>query len=698
MKVIRIRIGSFGKLRDRSMEMSPGLNAVYGPNEAGKSTLRSFITTTLFPKSKVNYPTPKTSDSGSVDVILENGDNITFTKDGKKSNGMGSLLCGIDDKEYVSIYSMQPDELRDVDRLENGGIRNRFLTIPGGGDLPRAYEIINSERTALLPDGRRSPTCGIARLVDAENTAVRRVRELQNRESGDNRYSELVRRKSELTAQLQTAQKTFDTADKIRLDSNAFAHRAEDLQKLEKLIETEKSLAYSENTDPSRLEVLENEIKNRRDLFEASSRKEDACKTALDGRDCELYIRYKKKIEQIDRFSADYEFYCSSETTPAAVPVSSGGLPVLAIAGAGVAVAGIAVAAIVNVIAGGAVVAIGAIIALFGLRSRRSAPAPAPVRQENETAKRMENALDQVASVFDIPRRGYHADVRTLMDGLRASEAYQEAAKELKAAQDALDQATKAKELFLSGYNGEEGYRKAVADSKELISVRSQIEALRASTSNVPETPVDADTAESEYSTAHSNLTAIKEELSGINQALKDIGDDTSVEDALTASSDAADKVYDACFRWARLMMEKLILDKASEEAYGSHRPDVLQRADGFLMLMTGGRYSMSTDPRDTELAIVDRNNGEKKIAKEWSSGLEDQVKLSVKMAVSLSLSKEKPPVILDDILLTSDTERKRAACKALAELSRDIQVIYFTCDRETRDFLEAEGASVTEI
>ena len=245
MKVIRIRIGSFGKLRGRSMEMFPGLNAVYGPNEAGKSTLRSFITTTIFPKSKVNYPTPKTSDSGSVDVILENGDSITFTKDGKKSNGVGSLLCGIDDKEYVSIYSMQPDELRDVDRLENGGIRNRFLTIPGGGDLPRAYEIINSERTALLPDGRRSPTCGITRLVDAENTAVRRVRELQNRESGDNRYSELVRRKTELTAKLQTAQETFDTADKIRLNSNAFAHRAEDLQKLEELIGKEKSLTYA---------------------------------------------------------------------------------------------------------------------------------------------------------------------------------------------------------------------------------------------------------------------------------------------------------------------------------------------------------------------------------------------------------------------------------------------------------------------
>ena len=98
-------------------------------------------------------------------------------------------------------------------------------------------------------------------------------------------------------------------------------------------------------------------------------------------------------------------------------------------------------------------------------------------------------------------------------------------------------------------------------------------------------------------------------------------------------------------------------------------------------------------------IATLNDDDGlRKKVAKEWSSGLEDQVKLSVKMAVSLSLSKEKPPVILDDILLTSDTGRKHAACKALAELSGDIQVIYFTCDRETRDFLEQEGAAVTDL
>ncbi|MBO4502716.1 MAG: hypothetical protein J5707_03555, partial [Candidatus Methanomethylophilus sp.] len=132
--------------------------------------------------------------------------------------------------------------------------------------------------------------------------------------------------------------------------------------------------------------------------------------------------------------------------------------------------------------------------------------------------------------------------------------------------------------------------------------------------------------------------------------------------------------------------------------AYSSHRPDVLTRADAFLSAMTDGRYRIDTDPRASEIGIVDRETGEVKTVKEWSSGLEDQVKLSMKMAVSLSLSKERPPVILDDVLLTSDSGRKGRACGAIRMLSDDIQVLYFTCDRETRDLMERAGARINDL
>ena len=73
-------------------------------------------------------------------------------------------------------------------------------------------------------------------------------------------------------------------------------------------------------------------------------------------------------------------------------------------------------------------------------------------------------------------------------------------------------------------------------------------------------------------------------------------------------------------------------------------------------------------------------------------------MKLSLKMAVSLSLSAERPPVILDDVLLTSDSGRKAGACEAIAKLSRDIQVIYFTCDRETRDLILKDDVFLTAV
>lgn len=43
MKLNKLNVGQFGKLKDREIELKDKLNIVYGPNEAGKSTLQTFI-------------------------------------------------------------------------------------------------------------------------------------------------------------------------------------------------------------------------------------------------------------------------------------------------------------------------------------------------------------------------------------------------------------------------------------------------------------------------------------------------------------------------------------------------------------------------------------------------------------------------------------------------------------------------------
>lgn len=44
LEIIRMQLIGFGKFRDRIIELSPGLNLLEGPNEAGKSTIQAFLT------------------------------------------------------------------------------------------------------------------------------------------------------------------------------------------------------------------------------------------------------------------------------------------------------------------------------------------------------------------------------------------------------------------------------------------------------------------------------------------------------------------------------------------------------------------------------------------------------------------------------------------------------------------------------
>ncbi|MFL5321109.1 MAG: AAA family ATPase [Myxococcaceae bacterium] len=48
MRIDRLRIDGFGHFRNFDLELKPGLNVLYGPNEAGKSTLLAFMRAVLF--------------------------------------------------------------------------------------------------------------------------------------------------------------------------------------------------------------------------------------------------------------------------------------------------------------------------------------------------------------------------------------------------------------------------------------------------------------------------------------------------------------------------------------------------------------------------------------------------------------------------------------------------------------------------
>ena len=48
LKINKIKINSYGKVKEKEINFQDGINLIYGQNEAGKSTLIKFITNSFY--------------------------------------------------------------------------------------------------------------------------------------------------------------------------------------------------------------------------------------------------------------------------------------------------------------------------------------------------------------------------------------------------------------------------------------------------------------------------------------------------------------------------------------------------------------------------------------------------------------------------------------------------------------------------
>ena len=97
MKINKIKINSYGKLKNKEINLKDGINIIYGKNEAGKSTLINFIYNTFYGISK-NKNGKELSDyekykpwsgeefSGKIEYELDNKEKYEVYRDFNKKN------------------------------------------------------------------------------------------------------------------------------------------------------------------------------------------------------------------------------------------------------------------------------------------------------------------------------------------------------------------------------------------------------------------------------------------------------------------------------------------------------------------------------------------------------------------------------------------------------------------------------------
>ena len=142
-------------------------------------------------------------------------------------------------------------------------------------------------------------------------------------------------------------------------------------------------------------------------------------------------------------------------------------------------------------------------------------------------------------------------------------------------------------------------------------------------------------------------------------------------------------------------------LDEANGELQRRFSPALGRRAGEIFARLTGGKYQRVTLDRQLSAAVEAEGDAVARDACLLSQGAFDQLYLAVRLAICQAvLPPEKDvPLILDDTLTSFDDGRAAAALDYLREMSRERQILLFTCqEREARHFAGDGGVHIVRL
>lgn len=171
---------------------------------------------------------------------------------------------------------------------------------------------------------------------------------------------------------------------------------------------------------------------------------------------------------------------------------------------------------------------------------------------------------------------------------------------------------------------------------------------------------------------------------------IEQIAADERLGELLFQRKEGERKLEDGLKEWLSAVLAKHFLEVSREKHVRERQPKVVKKAGEFLALMTGNRYTLLSGG-DTGFSVILEEEGQARERKEevkWSSGLGDQVYLSMRLALAglWGGNSEPLPLILDDLLVRFDETRQQGAAEAILKAAEDNQVLLFTCQRQTLD------------
>ena len=264
MNIKRLEIYGYGKWIDQVFDFDETLQLVYGQNEAGKSTVQSFIRSMLFgfpsKRRRVNQQNryePKENERYGGRLLL--GDtpygDIWIERTSKQfqiqqvdgtvlpERVLEEVLAGLDEKMFDSFYAFNLQNLQELSNVGTDQLNDYFMSIGTIGSdqflkIAKAYQKETDEM--FRPTAQNRP---LNVLLNEYDELAKRVVAMQQQMA---RYSELVARKTQaeeaiagLNETIQTLEKELRDLDKLVGRYDVYLKDRAAVRELEHLIYTD---------------------------------------------------------------------------------------------------------------------------------------------------------------------------------------------------------------------------------------------------------------------------------------------------------------------------------------------------------------------------------------------------------------------------------------------------------------------------
>ncbi|WP_225744396.1 AAA family ATPase [Marinilactibacillus sp. Marseille-P9653] len=295
MKIKSLIIYGYGKWIDQSIDFSSDFHVVFGQNEAGKSTIMSFIHSILF-----GFPTrhsallryePKDSSRYGGKIIIEDerfgvvsiervqgkstGDVTVLMEDGATGSEalLHKILYGIDRTLYQSVFSFHLKGIERVEDMTKDQMNRYFLS---AGALGTERFLQKADQFKQKANGLYKPTGRVPKINQALKGLEEKQAAMELAKSKNSEYLDLLQKVEELNQEIEEQERTQKDLNRRIQKLKQFEQNfeaVETIKQLEKEIEqlntsklNENSL-YEMNTLNKQIEDIQKEIRTQQALL-----------------------------------------------------------------------------------------------------------------------------------------------------------------------------------------------------------------------------------------------------------------------------------------------------------------------------------------------------------------------------------------------------------------------------------------------